>query len=142
MGNLLGAKPDSYAKRQGSYVLGSDVVRISDALTVWNFVRALGSKTFRVLYRCQDGMVRDIIGRQGVYDSAQDGAVQGVGGSMAQQGYSLSFWTNVHGGRAVNTGVGKGYRTLLASGILALRVDGVDILTDAGIKALAKQITC
>lgn len=132
----LEAKRDRYAKAQGAFVLSGDVVRIGSARDVWTFVRACGGRTFRVVYRCQDGTVRDMIGRQGVYASAQDGNVQGIGHAMASaERLNLSFWTFAHG-QKVNTGTGKGYRTLRAAGILALRVDGVDIMTDAGIEAL------
>jgi hypothetical protein len=49
----------------------------------------------------------------------------------SEEKLNLSFWTGTHGDK-VNTGTGKGYRTLKASGILALRIDGVDIMTEAG----------
>lgn len=131
------AKRDTYAKRQGPFVLGARVVRIGSDSEVWEFIRALGSRTFRVLYRCQDGTVRDMIGRQGVYASEQDGAVQNIGHAMASETrLTLSFWTFAHGTK-VNTGAGKGYRTLRAAGILAIRCQGTDILTDAGVAELA-----
>lgn len=130
---LWNAKRDAYAKRQGDFVLKGDVVLLGDPVQVWDFVRGLGSRIFRVLYVCQDGTVRDIIGRGGVYDSSQDGTVAGTGHAMAsQERLTLSFWTGVHGGRKVNTGAGKGYRTLRAAGILAIRCEGHDILTAMG----------
>ncbi len=52
---------------------------------------------------------------------------------------TLSFWTCAYGDK-VNTGAGKGYRTLRADGILAINVDGTSVLTDAGILAIAKRI--
>lgn len=132
----LNAKRDAYARKLSAFVLSGDVVRIGCARDVWTFVRALGGKTFRVVYVCQDGTVRDMIGRGGVYKSAQDGDVQGIGHAMANADrLNLSFWTFAHGTK-VNTGAGKGYRTLRAVGILAIRVDGVDIVTDSGIDAL------
>jgi hypothetical protein len=126
------AKRDSYAKRQGEFILSDDVVLIGDAIEVWEFLRACGDRIFRVLYRCLDGTVRDLIGRQGVYNSEQDGQVLNVGHAMADATrLNLSFWTFAHG-KKVNTGTGKGYRTLRAAGILAIRCEGHDILTEEG----------
>ena len=91
---------------------------------------------FRVIYRCKDGTIRDMTGRQGVYNSRQDGMVRGVGRAMrSESAMTLSFWTDCQGGK-VNTGSGQGYRTLRAIGILAIRCEGTDILTDAGLAAL------
>jgi hypothetical protein len=134
---LLGARKDRHARKLGDLTLGQKFVRIGDAREVWSFVRACGGRMFRVLYLCKDGKVRDIIGRQGVHDSRQDGMVENVGHAMASaERLTLSFWTDTSGGK-VNTGAGKGYRTLRAAGILALRIDGTDIVTDAGERALA-----
>lgn len=129
------AKRDRYAVRQGEFILSGDVVLIGDAREVWDFMRACGDRIFRVVYRCLDGTVRDIIGRQGVYNSEQDGHVQGIGSPMATEGENLSFWTFAHG-KKVNTGAGQGYRTLRAAGILAIRCEGHDILTAAGQASL------
>jgi hypothetical protein len=130
------AKRDAYAVRQGAFVLTGDVVLIGDALETWQFIRGLGGRTFRVVYVCKDGTVRDLIGRQGVHDSEQDGAVQGIGHAMTDPNrLNLSFWTYAHG-KKVNTGSGKGYRTLRAAGILAIRCEGHDILTQAGYDAI------
>jgi hypothetical protein len=130
------AKRDAYAKRMGSWII-SEVTTIGEPMEVWKFVRDCGSRTMRVLYRCKDGTVRDIVGRQGVHDSVQDGKVQGVGHAMASsERGTLSFWTHVHNGRAVNTGSGSGYRTLRADGILAIRCDGHDIITATGRRSL------
>ena len=129
------AKRDAYAKRQGAFVV-SDVTMIGDASEVWQFMRACGDRIFRVLYVCQDGTVRDMIGRQGVYNSKQDGEVAGTGHAMAcATRLNLSFWTFAHG-QKVNNGTGKGYRTLRAAGILAIRCEGNDILTAAGAASL------
>jgi hypothetical protein len=126
------AKRDRYAKRQGNFVLSGDVVLIGDAMEVWEFMRACGDRIFRVVYRCLDETVRDMIGRQGVYKSAQDGEVLNVGHAMASaERLTLSFWTFAHGEK-VNMGGGKGYRTLRAAGILAIRCEGHDILTEEG----------
>jgi len=130
------AKRDAYAKRQGAFILTGDVVLLGDAAEVWNFLRACGDRIFRVIYRCKDGTVRDIIGRQGVWNSSQDGTVAGTGHAMAcAERLNLSFWTFAHG-KKVNTGTGKGYRTLRAAGILAIRCEGHDILTAEGLASL------
>lgn len=135
----FGATKDQYARKLGDLVLGQKVVRIGDSAQVWKFVRDCGGRMFRVVYECQDGRIRDMIGRQGVYDSCQDGRVQNVGHAMAsEENLTLSFWTNCHNGSKVNTGAGKGYRTLRAAGILAMRIEGTDILTDAGMRKLAQ----
>ena len=132
------ARKDRHARKLGDLVLGQKVVRIGDSRTVWTFVRNCGGRMFRVLYECKDGQIRDIIGRGGVHDSVQDGTVQNIGHSMTnEENLTLSFWTDTSGGK-VNTGAGKGYRTLRATGILAIRIDGTDILTDAGMRKLAQ----
>jgi hypothetical protein len=132
----LGAKKDSHAKRQGDLILGQKVVRLGSASEVFAFLSSIGGAFFRIVYRCQDGTIRDMTGRQGVYDSRQDGRVLNVGHRMRdEQRLNLSFWTDARGGK-VNTGMGKGYRTIKAEGILILRVQGTDIVTDAGIDAL------
>ena len=126
------AKRDRYAKNQGEFILSGDVVLIGDDREVWDFMRACGDRIFRVVYRCKDGTVRDMIGRQGVYKSAQDGRVQNIGHAMTSETrLNLSFWTFAHGEK-VNMGTGAGYRTLKAAGILAIRCEGHDILTSAG----------
>jgi len=131
-----GAKRDRYASRQGEFILSDDCKVIGDAREVWEFVRNLGGRTFRVIYVCQDGTVRDMIGRQGVHQSSQDGTVQNIGHAMAcADRLNLSFWTFAHG-QKVNTGAGKGYRTLRAAGILAIRCEGWDILTQYGYDTL------
>lgn len=130
------AKRDRYARQQGAFVLSDDVVLLGDAAEVWAFMRACGDRIFRVIYVCQNGTVRDMIGRQGVYASNQDGQVLNVGHAMAcAERLNLSFWTFAHG-QKVNTGAGKGYRTLKAERILAIRCEGHDILTQAGQGAL------
>ena len=136
LSTMLGAKKDKYARKLGDLILGSKVVRIGSARDVFEFVSNLESRFFRVIYRCLDGSIRDMTGRQGVYASKQDGEVQGTGHRMRnEERLNLSFWTDCQGGK-VNLGMGKGYRTLKAAGILLLRVQGTDILTDAGIEAL------
>ena len=132
---LWDAQRDRYAKRQGPFVVG-EVKVIGDAREVWEFMRACGDRIFRVVYVCKDGTVRDMIGRQGVHDSKQDGKVAGIGHAMAsEERLTLSFWTFTHGDKA-NTGAGKGYRTLRAAGILAIRCEGHDILTQVGAASL------
>ena len=126
------AQRDRYAKQQGAFILSGEVVRVGNAREVWQFLRACGDRIFRVVYVCLDGTVRDMIGRQGVYKSSQDGIVAGTGHAMAsKERLNLSFWTFAHG-KKVNNGTGKGYRTLRAAGILAIRCEEHDILTDAG----------
>lgn len=126
------AKRDRYAAKQGNFILSDDVILIGDAREVWEFMRACGDRIFRVVYRCKDGTVRDMIGRQGVHNSKQDGMVAGTGHAMASAEHlTLSFWTFAHG-KKVNTGTGAGYRTLRAEGILAIRCEGNDILTHEG----------
>ena len=133
----LGAKKDRHAVKLGDLILGQKVVRIGDAKEVFEFVSNLGGRFFRVIYRCLDGSIRDILGRQGVHVSKQDGEVQGIGHAMRnEERLNLSFWTDCQGGK-VNLGTGRGYRTLRAAGILALRIEGTDILTDEGVRALA-----
>ena len=132
----LNARKDRHARRLGDLILGQKVVRIGSAHEVWQFVRDCGGRMMRVLYVCKDGTIRDMIGRGGVHASAQDGKVRNVGHAMASaENLTLSFWTDTSGGK-VNTGAGKGYRTLRARGILALRIDGTDIITDAGANVL------
>lgn len=133
----LNAQRDRYAKAQGAFVLGTSIVRMAQD-SLWEFLRGLGSTTFRVVYRCKDGTVRDMLGRQGVHTSQQDGTVRNVGAPMAKAGERISFWTLAYGSK-VNTGAGKGYRTLRIEGILAVRVNGVDVLTDNGMKELASR---
>lgn len=137
---MLGARKDAHARKLGDLILGSKVVRIGSARDVFNFVSNLDGRFFRIVYRCKDGKVRDMTGRQGVYNSRQDGMVQGIGHSMRNADkMTLSFWTDCQGGK-VNTGTGKGYRTIRAEGILALRIEGTDILTDAGIEAMRNAV--
>ena len=134
------ARSDRYAKRQGPFVLGNESHRIDDPRAVWDWMVSLGGRQFRVLYRCENGIVRDLIGRQGVHDSEQDGAVQGTGVPMrSAKRLTLSFWTNVFGGKKVNTGAGKGYRTLRADRILAVRCGKVDVITTELIRELRRD---
>lgn len=131
---LLGAKRDRYACRQGDWIVSDQYILIGP--DTWSYVRSLTGLTFRVLYRCKDGAIRDMIGRQGVHKSAQDGPVRGVGHPMAsEENGTLSFWTATHGDK-VNTGAGKGYRTLRAEGILALRIKGETLLTMEGFDTI------
>jgi len=136
LSTMLGARKDMHARKLGDLILRSQVVRLGSARDVWEFVSNLDSRFFRILYRCLDGKILDMTGRQGVYNSRQDGEVQNIGHAMRNEDrLNLSFWTDTQGGK-VNTGAGKGYRTIKAAGILAIRVQGTDILTDAGVEAL------
>jgi hypothetical protein len=134
----LHARTDSYARKQGAFILGASAIYLSTPAMVWEFVRSLQGRTFRVIYRAETGNVGDWIGRQGVHNSKQDGTVAGTGHAMASADrLTLSFWTQAYG-RKVNTGAGKGYRTLRADRILAIRVDGADFITKTGMLALAE----
>lgn len=136
---ILGAKKDKHARKLGDLILGKKVVRIGDAREVFEFVSDLDGRFFRIIYRCLDGSIRDMTGRQGVHNSKQDGEVLNMGHAMRNvERLNLSFWTDCQGGK-VNLGTGHGYRTIKAEGILLLRIEGTDILTDAGIKALASN---
>lgn len=131
----LDAKRDSYARGVGPFILPTEFVRIAQS-DVAEFLAKVGARFLRIVYRCRDGVVRDVIGRQGVYQSAQDGVVTGEGHAMRRDGHSIGLWTAVGKGPAVNTGTGFGYRTLRIEGILALRVEGITVLTDRGAEAL------
>lgn len=136
LNTALGATKDRHATRAGDIILGNEIVRIGDSLEVFQFVSKLGSEFFRIIYQCLDGKVRDMIGRQGVFASKQDGEVEGIGPRMRnEERLNLSFWTDTRGGK-VNIGAGKGYRTIRAAAILAIKVRGTVIVTDAGIVAL------
>jgi hypothetical protein len=131
------SKTDSYNARMGAFVVADSAISAGDSVSVWDHFIALGSRQVRVLYRCRDGVVRDIIGRQGVYASEQDGAVRGNGHAMRSRArLTISFHTSVHGGAGVNVGAGKGYRTLRAAGILAYRCEGTDFITNEGLASL------
>lgn len=139
LSSLLEGKKDSHAKQQGDFILGDTVHLIGGHAETWEFMRNLGGRMVRLIYECKDGTRRDIIGRQGVYQSKQDGTVKGLGHAMTSEArLTLSFHTHTYGNK-VNTGSGKGYRTLRAAGILAIRVDGEDILTAQG-QAEIKEI--
>lgn len=133
----LGAQADAYAKQQGAFLVSGQVT-VLDTVQTWDFLCRLGDlgKMFRVVYRCRDGSIRDIIGRGGVFNSSQDGTVVGVGRPMrSESALTVSFWTFCHG-RKVNTGAGLGYRTLRAAGVLAIRCEGRDFLTVEGIETI------
>lgn len=130
------ARADRYAKAQGPFVIQDSAILLSDPVDVWTFARSLKGLQFRVLYLRKSGEIGDWIGRQGVYDSKQDGPVAGTGRAMASADrLTLSFWTATHGDK-VNNGAGKGYRTLRADRILAIRCKGHDFITRAGMVAL------
>jgi hypothetical protein len=123
------AKRDSYASQMGPFVVTGNAISAGDPVSVWDHFVALAHRQVRVLYRCRDGVVRDIIGRQGVHNSQQDGAVTGNGHAMRNRArLTLSFHTSVHGGAGVNVGAGKGYR--------AYRCEGVTFITNEGLASL------
>ena len=133
---ILRAKRDRYARAQGEFILASDVSVCDSERALWDWIRSLGGRQIRVIYRTLDGTVRDMVGRQGVHNSEQDGTVAGTGHAMASADrLTLSFWTATYGSK-VNTGAGKGYRTLRAAGVLAVRCEGHDVLTGEGLRSL------
>ncbi|MHA1962525.1 MAG: hypothetical protein ACW99U_20170 [Candidatus Thorarchaeota archaeon] len=130
--STLHAIKDRYAKQLKPFTLASGAEIIHGAEATWNFIRKQGGLEMRIIYECLDGKVRDVIGRQGVYNSNQDGRVENVGHAMTDAGLlTFSFWTATHGSK-VNTGAGKGYRTLRAHGVIAIHVNGRDYLTAYG----------
>ncbi len=138
---LFDAKRDRYARAQGNLVAVDTLIFIGEDAEVWRFMRENTREFFRVIYECLDGTRRDMIGRQGVHRSAQDGQVEGIGHAMAcEEKLNLSFWTFSYGDK-VNTGAGSGYRTLKASGILALKVRGTVVLTQRGREILRDEGT-
>ncbi len=139
---------DIYARSVGEWILGSegrDIVLVPDQMTLWSWIRSCGGLELRIAYRCLNGIRRDIQGRQGVWNSRQDGPLTGNGHSMTVEGYSFGFWTCCfndeeqldHDG--VNNGSGLGYRTLLTSGVLAVRVGRIDYVTIAGCAELRRK---
>jgi hypothetical protein len=131
--STLHAIKDRYAKKLGPFELTRAAEILHGAESTWNFIRKQGGLEMRIIYECLDGKVRDVIGRQGVYDSAQDGPVLGIGHPMTDAGLlTFSFWTCTFDGKAVNTGAGKGYRTLRAHGVIAIHVNGKDYVTAYG----------
>lgn len=134
----LGARRDRYATKLGEFIVGKTFVQLGSAAMVWEFLTLNPTTIMRIVYVCKDGTVRDMIGRQGVYDSEQDGKVQGDGHAMRNADrLTISFWTCTHEGKAVNTGTGKGYRTVRAAGIVAIHAEGQDIVTDNGARLIA-----
>jgi hypothetical protein len=129
---LLSAKADRYARNQGAFILRDGFNYTGSGAATWEWFRGLANSFVSVLYLTEKGQVRSMVGRQGVYKSEQDGEVQGIGHSMASRdGLTLSFHTNAHGDK-VNTGSGKGYRTLRADRILVVNVNGQQFVTDTG----------
>ena len=130
---LLKARKDSYAQAMGAFILRQDAEEIGDHQEAWLFMRRHCHLQTRVLWRCDNGIVRDVDIRQGVYNSQQDGLVAGDGHPMADfLLLNLATWTCVFGGKAVNTGTGSGYRTMGARGILVIRVNQKDFVTAEG----------
>jgi hypothetical protein len=134
--DLLSARKDRYARALGAFTLSGNIEAGSDAVSVWEFLMSQNGKQFRVLTQCLDGTVRDMIGRGGVFDSKQDGTVEGIGQAMTNPDkLTLSLWTATHG-KKVNTGAGKGYRTLKAENIIAIHAQDRQILTAFGLELL------
>lgn len=132
LSELFGAKKDRYAKAQGAFLLFDGFNYTGSGVSTWDWFRTLTGDFVTVLYLTAKNEVRLIVGRQGVHNSEQDGAVQGTGHAMASRdGLTLSFWTATHGDK-VNTGAGKGWRTLRADRILAVNADNKQYVTDTG----------
>lgn len=124
---LLSAVRDRYAKAVGSFELFAGSANIGNGPCVWQWMRARKRLQMRILYLTKANVVRDMIVRQGVHKSTQDGTVAGTGQSMAnEETGTLSAWTCVFGGKAVNTGAGLGYRTLKAERILVVNIHVID----------------
>lgn len=141
LSKLWRARKDQYAKQLGDFVLSCDAMQIGDPQEVWFTMRNNIHLQHRILWRCKDGVVRDVVIRQGVYQSRQDGPLSHDGHSMADfLLLNLSSWTCVHEGKAVNTGSGKGYRTIKAKGILAIRVQQTDMLTLEGLTLIRETL--
>jgi hypothetical protein len=116
-------------------IIANAVVAIGDSDEVFDLLDRLNGKWVRMIYECRDGVRRDIMGRTGVYASAQDGEVQGIGRPMRDaERLNVSFWTPTKG--KVNTGAGVGYRTIRCDGILVMVVAQVVLVTEAGRRAL------
>lgn len=142
LGSLLSATRDRYAKALKPFALSGAIEVGSDAVSVWELLRSQNGKQFRVLVQCQDGTVRDWIGRGGVHGSEQDGEVAGTGRAMASRDLlNLSFWTATHGSK-VNTGTGKGYRTLKAEYVIAIHAGGCEYLTAFGLELCKASGVC
>lgn len=142
LGSMLSATSDRYAKALKPFALSDNIEVGSSAVSVWELLRSQNGKQFRVLVQCQDGTVRDWVGRGGVYNSKQDGEVQGVGTPMANRDLlNLSFWTATHGSK-VNTGAGKGYRTLKAEYVIAIHAGGCEYLTAFGLELCKASGVC
>lgn len=132
LSELFGAKADRYAKAQGAFLLKDGFTYTGDGVSTWDWFRSLSGSFVCVLYLTGKNEVRLMVGRQGIHSSSQDGTVAGTGHAMANRdGLTLSFWTETYGDK-VNTGAGKGYRTLRADRILAINVDGQQYVTDTG----------
>jgi hypothetical protein len=134
--DLLFAVKDRYARQLGAFTLSGQIEAGSDAVSVWEFMMSQNGKQVRVLTQCLDGTVRDMIGRGRVFNSAQDGEVAETGHAMTNRDkMTLSLWTATHG-KKVNTGSGKGYRTIKAENVIAIHAEGRQILTAFGIELL------
>lgn len=158
--SLLGLRRDRYAKNVGHFLLTKGACEgIGNGLEVWDWMRNLGGLQLRIAYLCENLKRRDIIGRQGVHNSRQDGKVKGDGHAMAsREGLTLSFWTcifdsegNELTGEALriyqdehpdkcNTGTGLGYRTIRSDRILAVRIEQGDSIMSQHISDTGYEI--
>lgn len=106
------------------------------------FLAAPAGRTgfFRMIVRSErTGRWHDVQGRQGVYASAQEGPVAGVGRPMLDVERGRFGILTFTGGKKVNVGTGYGYRSwlrknvavIVSGGIVMVTLDGVDEIATA-----------
>jgi hypothetical protein len=96
---------------------------------------------FRAIVRAEcSGRLHDIIVRQGVWRSGQDGEVAGDGRPMRVEGRRFGTWAYSPKGTKLNEGAGVGYRSWLYQNLLVLVVkDGV-CLTNEGVRVVTEAL--
>lgn len=101
----------------------------------------MGGLFFRAIVRAEcSGRLHDIIVRQGVWRSEQDGEVAGEGRTMRLAGRRFGTWAYSPKGTKFNEGAGVGYRSWLYQNLLVLVVkDGV-CLTNEGVKVVTEAL--
>lgn len=117
---------------------------VPDAFVLINAEEAIsgfGGLFFRMIARSErTGRLHDVIVRQGVYKSKQDGMVKGTGNRMRKEGRRFGTWAYSPTGVPLNTGEGKGYRSWLYSNvILVVARDGIGV-TSEGTRLLTEAI--
>jgi len=149
LSRTFSARRDSYAKGMKDWTLRDDesVSILGDWREVFATLDRFVSNgwTFRLIVESLKGTRHDIVVRRGVYKSQQDGEVEGIGAAMTDATIgNFGTWCCVHGGEAVNTGAGKGYRTWNASRVLAIRATNDNreketAITQAGFAYIAAR---